>query len=113
MNGLVWNGLLGMLASVLALAWATPAGAAPRAVIDNRHRPVLEAHCQKCHGAETQESGVRVDDLPLAIDTVAAAERWQKVLNVLNSGEMPPVARDIWLFRGPRIQPGLPGGDAR
>jgi hypothetical protein len=73
-----------------AVAAAAPARAAPRAEIAPRHLPVLQAHCGKCHGAETQESGVRVDDLPATIDTVAAAERWQKVLNVLNSGEMPP-----------------------
>jgi len=66
------------------------AWAAPRAAIDARHLPLLATHCQQCHGPETQESGVRVDDLPAVIDTIAAAERWQKVLNVLNSGEMPP-----------------------
>ena len=52
--------------------------------MDARHRELLEAHCQRCHGADAQESGVRVDDLPLTIDSIAAAERWQKVLNVLN-----------------------------
>jgi cytochrome c553 len=66
------------------------AQAAPRAEIDAQHLPLLATHCQRCHGPETQESGVRVDDLPAVIDTIAAAERWQKVLNVLNSGEMPP-----------------------
>ncbi len=79
--------------SVVMAWWATVmpcAAAAPQATIDARHRQLLEVHCQRCHGAETQESGVRVDDLPLTIDTIAAAERWQKVLNVLNSGDMPP-----------------------
>ena len=79
--------------SVVMVWWATVmpcAAAAPQAAIDVRHRQLLEVHCQRCHGAETQESGVRVDDLPLTIDTIAAAERWQKVLNVLNSGDMPP-----------------------
>ena len=75
----------------LAVCWGwCAAQAAPRAAVDARHLPLLAAHCQGCHGPETQESGVRVDDLPAVIDTVAAAERWQKVLNVLNSGEMPP-----------------------
>lgn len=72
-------------------AFAIPyASAAPQATIDARHRGLLETHCQRCHGADVQESGVRVDDLPLVIDTIAAAERWQKVLNALNSGAMPP-----------------------
>jgi len=33
---------------------------------------------------------MRLDDLPATIDTVAAAARWQRVLNQLNSGDMPP-----------------------
>lgn len=33
---------------------------------------------------------MRIDTLPLAITAPADAERWQRVLNVLNSGEMPP-----------------------
>ena len=76
-----------------AACWfATAQGllAAPRAEMDAGHKELLRTHCQQCHGADTQESGVRVDDLPLVIDTIAAAERWQKVLNVLNAGEMPP-----------------------
>jgi hypothetical protein len=85
MNLLVRTGL------VVAGCWGGMAAqAAPRGTIDARHLPLLATHCQRCHGPETQESGVRVDDLPAVIDTVAAAERWQKVLNVLNSGEMPP-----------------------
>ena len=79
--------------SVVMTCWAASwpcAAAAPQAAIDVRHRQLLETHCQRCHGADAQESGVRVDDLPLVIDTIAAAERWQKVLNVLNSGDMPP-----------------------
>ena len=83
MYGLFHNGLLRWLACLGAVFAAAELVAAPRAVIDERHRPLLEAHCQRCHGSDTQESGVRVDDLPLTIDTVAAAERWQKVLDAL------------------------------
>jgi mono/diheme cytochrome c family protein len=83
--------LLARAGLVVAGCWGgLAAQAAPRAEVDPRHLPLLATHCQHCHGPETQESGVRVDDLPAVIDSVAAAERWQKVLNVLNSGEMPP-----------------------
>ena len=64
--------------------------AAPRPVLDAGHKQFLTTHCSACHGPQTQEANFRVDDLPLALDTVAAAERWQKVLGALNSGEMPP-----------------------
>lgn len=60
------------------------------AKLEPRHRELLERSCFACHGCDRQEAGVRLDDLPLEIETVAAAERWQKVLNVINAGEMPP-----------------------
>jgi hypothetical protein len=53
-------------------------------------RPILTAHCLKCHGPDDTNGGFRVDTLPTAVDSLEAAERWQRVLNVLNSGEMPP-----------------------
>jgi len=43
--------------------------AAPRAEMDAGHKDLLRRHCEQCHGVDTQESGVRVDDLPLVIDT--------------------------------------------
>jgi mono/diheme cytochrome c family protein len=55
-----------------------------------RHRALLEQHCQGCHGPEKQKGKFRVDDLPLTITDLATAERWQKVLGAMNSGEMPP-----------------------
>ena len=55
-----------------------------------KHRAMLTAHCQRCHDAKTQKGKFRVDDLPFTLDTVETAERWQKVLNALNAGEMPP-----------------------
>jgi len=55
-----------------------------------RHRALLQTHCLKCHGPEMQEGKFRVDDLPYEISNIETAERWQKILNALNSGEMPP-----------------------
>lgn len=51
---------------------------------------LLTQHCGACHNADDANGGFRIDTLPAAIDTVDAADRWQKVLGVLNSGEMPP-----------------------
>jgi hypothetical protein len=69
---------------------AAAADEPPRAVMPAQHGPLLRAHCAKCHGPEKQEGTFRVDDLPFTIATVEAAERWQKVLDQLNSGSMPP-----------------------
>lgn len=77
-------------AVVVFVVQATASAAAPRAVLDTRHKEFLTVTCGKCHATDAPEANFRVDDLPLAIDNVAAAERWQKVLGALNSGEMPP-----------------------
>lgn len=63
---------------------------APSARIDAKHQPLFKRHCIECHNADKREGGVRLDDLAFAIETSGDAERWQNVLNVLNSGEMPP-----------------------
>lgn len=64
--------------------------AAATAEVSSNHQAFFAAHCTKCHSEKAQEGGVRLDDLPFAIATVETAERWQKVLGVLNAGEMPP-----------------------
>jgi len=61
-----------------------------RAIMHERHRALLKTNCVSCHGPEKQKGKFRVDDLPFTITTVEAAEKWQKVLNAMNSGEMPP-----------------------
>jgi mono/diheme cytochrome c family protein len=55
-----------------------------------KHRALFEEHCVSCHGPEKQKGKFRVDDLPLSITSVESAEKWQKVLNAMNSGDMPP-----------------------
>lgn len=62
----------------------------PPAVFAEKHRAVLKDHCVSCHGAKKQEGKFRVDDLPFTITTIEVAEKWQKVLNAINAGEMPP-----------------------
>lgn len=51
---------------------------------------LLAKHCAGCHGPEEVNAGFRVDTLPAEIDSAETADRWRRVLNVLNSGEMPP-----------------------
>ena len=54
------------------------------------HQAFFKKHCLDCHDSATQEGGVDLETLSFTIATIEQAERWQKVLNVLNSGEMPP-----------------------
>jgi hypothetical protein len=64
--------------------------AATDVIVPEQHRGFLATHCYACHDAAVQEGNVNLEALPLQIDTVEQAERWQKVLRVVNSGEMPP-----------------------
>ena len=88
---------LGRLNCVVALAitavFAGRCMAADRPVppgVKSATQPLLAAHCLKCHGPDDTSGGFRIDTLPAMIDSVEAADRWQRVLNVLNAGEMPP-----------------------
>ena len=72
--------------SLCSLSRAAP----PEASFPVKHQAFIQAHCLDCHDSETQEGKVDLEKLPFRITTIEEAERWQKVLNVLNSGEMPP-----------------------
>ncbi|NQW48745.1 MAG: DUF1592 domain-containing protein, partial [Planctomycetes bacterium] len=89
MNGLVKHVLAAAMATQLA-GHGSSASEPVRPAPQDSTRPILAAHCLKCHGPEDTQGAFRLDTLSTAIDTIEAADRWQQVLNVLNSGEMPP-----------------------
>ena len=64
--------------------------APPEAHLPEKHRAFFKTHCLSCHDSETQEGKVNLEDLSFRITTLKQAELWQKVLNALNAGEMPP-----------------------
>lgn len=64
--------------------------ATPEASFPEKHLRFFKQYCLNCHDTETREGTVDLESLSFQISTVEQAERWQKVLNVLNSGEMPP-----------------------
>jgi hypothetical protein len=88
------NALIVAIPFIASLAIATPPVShpsdTPPATLPEKHRATLEAHCNSCHNAEKQKGKFRIDDLPLSINDNRSAERWQKILNAINSGEMPP-----------------------
>ncbi len=76
-------------------AFCTTAGFAsqpqlPVARVGEQALAVLASHCGRCHASDEAEASFRVDTLTCDIDSVEMAERWQKVLDALNSGAMPP-----------------------
>jgi hypothetical protein len=74
----------------LTLTTSTLSGAELRAIVPEKHLDLMYDHCMDCHNADTQKGKVNLEDLPLEVDTLQHAELWQKVLDVMNSGEMPP-----------------------
>jgi hypothetical protein len=75
-----------LLAPLVSVQAAEP----PQAVLDTKHRAFLKDNCLTCHNAEKQKGKVRLDDIAFTLDSVEKADLWQKVLNSINSGEMPP-----------------------
>ncbi len=72
--------------SLSSLAQAAP----PEARLPEKHQAFFKAHCLDCHDSETREGKVDLETLSFRITTLEQAELWQKVLNAMNAGEMPP-----------------------
>ncbi|MDZ4401730.1 DUF1588 domain-containing protein [Prosthecobacter sp.] len=70
--------------------FSSSAAEPPHAQLDEKHRAFFKDYCVECHNAEKQKGKLRLDDISFAIESVENADRWQKILNQLNSGEMPP-----------------------
>jgi hypothetical protein len=68
----------------------TRAADAPHASLDKKHRAFFKDYCIECHNADKQKGKLRLDDVSFTLDSVENADRWQKILNQINSGEMPP-----------------------
>lgn len=53
-------------------------------------RDFFDSHCQACHGEDLAEADFRVDQLEADFDSPRDRSRWEEVVNVLNSHQMPP-----------------------
>lgn len=60
------------------------------AEMPTQHRAFFEKYCTECHGPEKQKGKVRLDDISFRVDTLKKADEWAKILNSINSGDMPP-----------------------
>lgn len=54
------------------------------------YRAFFTRYCVECHNAQTKDGSLQLDDVSFSLDSIENAERWQKILNQLNSGSMPP-----------------------
>ncbi|MDE0838822.1 MAG: DUF1592 domain-containing protein, partial [Kiritimatiellae bacterium] len=79
----------GHIACILTLCFCAHA-AEPEARLPDKHLALFESHCFDCHDEDTQKGKVNLEDLSFKVTTMEQAELWQKVLNAVNAGEMPP-----------------------
>ncbi|YCM43036.1 DUF1592 domain-containing protein [Verrucomicrobiaceae bacterium 227] len=67
----------------------------PKAILPQRHFDIIENYCLDCHDSATEKGKINLEELSFEISKdIATAERWQKVLNAINTGEMPPKKKD-------------------
>lgn len=59
-------------------------------------KPFAKQHCISCHGPDKEKGEFRIDKLMNTglIRSEADAEHWQEVLDMINTGEMPPIEED-------------------
>ena len=81
--------ITGYSACLLIFAFLATA-AEPEVRLPKKHLTLLQEYCFDCHDADTQKGKVNLENLPFEISTPQVAELWQKVLNSINAGEMPP-----------------------
>ncbi len=53
-------------------------------------QPLLKDHCYKCHGSEKQKGDVNLESYKSAKAITDDPETWNKVIDAIRSGDMPP-----------------------
>ncbi|MEI6714170.1 MAG: DUF1592 domain-containing protein [Verrucomicrobiota bacterium] len=82
--------VLGLLAATVTLPLFGATDPLPFARIPHSESLLINDHCVDCHGPKKQKGNFRIDELDLSISSIAIADRWNKVLNQVRNGEMPP-----------------------
>ena len=57
-------------------------------------QPFLKNYCLDCHGEDTQEAGIRVDQLKDSQQLLTERKDWERVYRMINSSIMPPGDHD-------------------
>ncbi|MEM7232066.1 MAG: DUF1592 domain-containing protein [Planctomycetota bacterium] len=72
-------------------AFAEESTSKPRAVLPRKHFRVFQRYCLDCHDSESKKGGIDLEKIPFELSKdIPTADLWAKVLNAINSGEMPP-----------------------
>jgi len=80
-----------VLVSYASAAENTSKVAAPDAnPLAQQLAPFWQKHCVDCHGADSPKAGLRLDKPPADCNSLENVRTWTKILDRLESGEMPP-----------------------
>lgn len=87
-------------ASALAVALGTLSAATAATPVEKKQDsdvayrsqivPFLKKHCLECHGADAQEGDIRFDQFADAKAVAGDEKTWQRTIQMLRSGAMPP-----------------------
>ena len=81
-------------AGVVAVAKGQTASASPKQTeLHSVTQPFFQKNCVKCHGPKKQKGKVRLDTLQWKPDDPKQLKTWQKVIDQLKAGDMPPEER--------------------
>jgi mono/diheme cytochrome c family protein len=79
-----------LLASLAAAAPPSANKPDPEVLYRSQVAPFLKKHCTECHGSDVQEGEIRFDTFPTAAAVAADEKTWQRAIQMLRSGAMPP-----------------------
>src|SRR5262245_45268343 len=89
MSRLVLVALAALILPSSVLAQAKPGKDDPKA-FEDQVRPFLVKHCLACHGMEKPKGDLRLDRLGVDFGDAASRKTWQRALERVRAGEMPP-----------------------
>ncbi|MEM9284101.1 MAG: DUF1587 domain-containing protein, partial [Verrucomicrobiota bacterium] len=75
---------------ISSLAHASTATTGPIAAMPDEHFEFFGKYCVSCHDDINHEGNLDLYEVDFDLGTIESAETWQKILNSINSGEMPP-----------------------
>lgn len=76
--------------AAVLIASALPAQSPEPTTLAGDVQPFFAAHCVRCHGVDRQKADIRLDALRSGPRAGERFELWERILDVLQSGEMPP-----------------------
>src|SRR5262245_60871211 len=85
-----WPHLFAALVASGGASLAQEVRSDPGAALDERAHAFFRAECVRCHGPPKPKARLRLDELEWDSTDDAVLARWQKVLDRLTAGEMPP-----------------------